>query len=117
MTGAQPPPTATDLPRLAIERTPANDVYLLLSGLGLGAAAEGVLADPLGSLAANRAEVVTVLRLVQARVASATAGGVPAAEPPHGPADRPSTPNRTGRRPAARDEAGRPLRPGSSLLR
>lgn len=117
MTGAPPPPTATDLPRLAIERTPANDVYLLLSGLGLDAEAEGVLADPLGSLAAHWAEVATVIRLVQARVASASAGDAPGPGPPRGPAGRPSTPSRAGRRPARRDEAGRPLRPGSSLLR
>jgi len=102
-----------ELPRIVIERTPANDVYLVLTGLGLGPEAEKALVDPVGFMAANRAEVRTVAQLIQARVEAAghrpggTAAPVPAATAPA---------CRT-KRPPARDEAGRPVRPGRSLLR
>lgn len=105
-------------PRIAVKRTPANDVYLLLTGLGLGPYAEQALEDPVGFLTANRAEARTVAQLLQARVEAAIAqldGAHPAAPSPGAdpspPAQRPAW------RPPARDEAGRLLRSTPSLLR
>lgn len=101
------------LPRIVIERTPANDVYLVLTGLGLGPEAEQALADPVGFVAAHRAEVRTVARIIQARVEAAgyRPGGAVAPVPA-----APASACRA-KRPPGRDEAGRPLLPGSSLLR
>ena len=102
------------LPCLRIERTPANDVYLLLTGLGLDGEAEQALADPVAYALAHRAEAATVVNLLQHRLAEAMAS-----RPERGPTtggEAPS-PARPAPRAPQRDEAGRPLRPGASLLR
>ena len=108
-------PVEVELPRFTIERTPANDVYLVLTGLGLGPEAEQALADPVGFLAANRVEARTVAQLLRGRFDEAGRGHADAGSP--APAMSADDPVRPARRPPARDEAGRPLRPDSSLLR
>lgn len=105
-----------DLPRVRIERTPANDVYLLLTGLGLDGEAQQVLADPLAYARSHQAEAKAVVRLLQGRLSAfgdgGGTGGRPA--PERAAPDRASPPRPS---PPRRDEAGRPLRTGSSLLR
>lgn len=114
MTTGDGPPGA-DLPRIAIERTPANDVYLVLTGLGLGPEAEQALADPVGFLAANRVEARTVAQLLQARFEEVTRALTDAPSP--APAVPALEPVRPATRQPARDEAGRLLRSSPSLLR
>lgn len=100
-----------DLPRVRIERTPANDVYLLLTGLGLDGEARQVLADPWAYVQTHQAEARAVVRLLQGRLSAfVPEEGAPPSAEPAGPAPARSSPPR-------RDEAGRPLRAGSSLLR
>lgn len=101
-----------DLPRVRIERTPANDVYLLLTGLGLDGEARQVLADPLAYVQTHQAEASAVVRLLQGRLAAF----VPE-EDVDQPAKEPSRPAPARSSSPRRDEAGRPLRAGSSLLR
>ena len=96
-----------ELPRIAIERSPANDVYLLLSMLGSGREAERILADPLGFLRDNRSEARFVAQYFKGRLATAQ------------PAPSTSTSERTtgGGRVARRAGAAQELRRASSLLR
>ena len=111
MTGARRP---DDLPTIAIERTAANDVYLVLSGLGMGREAERVLSDPVAFLHHHRAEVRLATRWLEGRLA----GAAPATEPtgstgPESPAP-PAERARSGpRRPTPAEE----LRRAPSLLR
>lgn len=83
MTAAAGATGSGDLPCIAIRRTPANDVYLILSTLGMGAEAQRALADPLGFLGDHRAEARFVARYLEGRLE-------PPADPrAHPPADRP----------------------------
>ena len=103
--------TEADLPRLRIERTPANDVYLLLTGLGLDGEARQVLADPLAYAESHQAEARAVVRLLQGRL-SAFVPQTGDAPPPAQSRAAPPAPA-----PPRRDEAGRAIRASSSLLR
>lgn len=91
-------------PTVAVERTPANDVYLVLSGLGLAREAERTLADPVAFLRDHRAEARLVARWLEGRVGATES-------PVH---TEPAPPPRPGRR---RPTPAEDLRRAPSLLR
>lgn len=102
------PTPEAPLPCIAIERSPANDVYLILSMLGSGPEVERALTDPLAVLRENRAEARFVAQYLKGRLD--VAAGPP---PPAPPGERTSGGAPTRKRGGAAHD----LRPASSLLR
>ena len=102
------PPPEPPLPRIAIERSPANDVYLILSMLGSGPEAERAVTDPLALLRDNRAEARFVARYLKGRLDAA------AGPPPSAPPGEPTSGGAPTRRRAG---VAQELRRASSLLR